>query len=84
MATKINLLPWRAELREQRKKDFLTIPAGCALVGALVFAIWYLAIQSLIDYQKMRNQKLQSEISLLDKKVDEINALKKQRMEMID
>ncbi|MBK8288478.1 MAG: PilN domain-containing protein [Cellvibrionales bacterium] len=84
MATKINLLPWRAELREQRKKDFLTILAGCALVGALVFAIWYLAIQSLIDYQKMRNQKLQSEISLLDKKVDEINALKKQRMEMID
>jgi type IV pilus assembly protein PilN len=84
MATKINLLPWRAELREQRKKDFLTILAGCALIGALVFAIWYLAIQSLIDYQKMRNQKLQSEISLLDKKVDEINGLKKQRMEMID
>jgi type IV pilus assembly protein PilN len=84
MATKINLLPWRAELREQRKKDFLKILAGCALAGVLVFAIWYMAIQGLIDYQKMRNQKLQSEISLLDKKVEEINALKKQRTEMID
>ena len=80
MATKINLLPWRAELREQRKQDFLKILAGCALAGLLVFAIWYMAIQGLIDYQKMRNQKLQSEISLLDKKVEEINTLKKQRI----
>lgn len=84
MATKINLLPWRAELREQRKKDFLTVLAGCALVGLIVFGVWYLSVQALIDYQKMRNSKLQSEISLLDKKVDEINALKKQRTEMID
>lgn len=84
MATKINLLPWRAELREQRKQDFLKILAGCALAGLLVFAIWYMAIQGLIDYQQMRNQKLQSEISQLDKKVEEINALKKQRAEMID
>jgi len=84
MATKINLLPWRAELREQRKKDFLTVLAGCAFVGVLVFAVWYLAVQALIDYQQMRNAKLQNEISLLDKKVDEINALKKQRAEMID
>ena len=82
MATKINLLPWRAELRERRKKDFLTVLAGCALVGLLIFAVWYLAVQALIDYQNMRNSKLQSEISLLDKKVDEINALKKQRTEM--
>ena len=84
MATKINLLPWRAELRERRKKDFLTVLAGCALVGLLVFAVWYRAVESLIDYQTMRNKKLQSEISSLDKKVDEINALKKQRTEMID
>jgi type IV pilus assembly protein PilN len=84
MATKINLLPWRAELREQKKKDFLTILAGFAVVGLLVFAVWYLALQSLIDVQKQRNQKLQSEIVLLDKKVEEINNLKKKRSEMID
>ena len=84
MATKINLLPWRAELREQRKKDFLTILAGFAVVGLLVFAVWYLALQSLMDVQRQRNQKLQSEIVLLDKKVEEINNLKKKRSEMID
>lgn len=84
MATKINLLPWRAELREQRKKDFLTILAGFAVVGLLVFAVWYLALQSLMDVQRQRNQKLQSEIVLLDKKVEEINNLKKKRSEMVD
>lgn len=84
MATKINLLPWRAELREQRKRDFLKILAGCAVAGLLVFAIWYTAIQSLVEYQKKRNQKLQTEISLLDQKVKEIDDLKKKRTEMID
>jgi type IV pilus assembly protein PilN len=84
MSTKINLLPWRAELREQRKKDFLTILVGFIVAGLLVFAVWYLTLQSLIDFQKGRNQKLQAEIVLLDKKVEEIVALKKQRSEMID
>jgi type IV pilus assembly protein PilN len=84
MATKINLLPWRVELRAQRKREFLTILAGCAVAGMLVFAIWYASVQSLIDYQTMRNEKLQGEISQLDEKVQEIIALKKQRAEMID
>lgn len=84
MATKINLLPWRAERRAERKKEFLTILAGFAGVGLLVFGVWYLTLQSLIDYQMRRNQKLSSEISLLDKKVEEINGLRKQRADMIE
>jgi len=84
MATKINLLPWRAELREEKKKEFLTILFGFAMVGVLIFGIWYLTLEGMISYQQLRNQKLQNEISLLDKKVEEITALKKQRSEMID
>ena len=84
MATKINLLPWRAELREQRKKEFLAVFGASAVVGLLVFAVWYMTIASLIDFQKERNAKVQAEISLLDKKVTEIDELKKQRNDMID
>ncbi len=84
MATKINLLPWRAELREQRKKEFLVVLGAFALVGAVVFLVWYMALQSLIGYQQQRNKKLASEISLLDKKIEEVEALKKQKAEMID
>ena len=84
MATKINLLPWRAELREQRKKEFLAVLGASAVVGLLVFAVWYMTIAGLIDHQKQRNEKIQNEITLLDKKVAEIEALKKQRSDMID
>lgn len=84
MATKINLLPWRAELREQRKKEFFAILGGFAGLGGLVFLVWYMSLNSLIEYQLERNQKLTSEITTLDKKIEEVNALKKQRSEMID
>lgn len=84
MATKINLLPWRAELREQKKKEFLAILGGFAMAGLLVFAVWYMTLQGLIEYQQQRNNKLKSEIALLEKKVEEINTLKKQRAEMIE
>ncbi len=84
MATKINLLPWRAELREQKKKEFLAVLGASAVVGLLVFAVWYLALVGLVDHQKQRNDKIQSEISSLDKKVNEIEDLKKQRADMLD
>ena len=84
MATKINLLPWRAELREQRKKEFLAVLGASAVVGLLVFAVWYMAIAGFISHQQQRNAKIQNEISLLDQKVAEIDALKKQRNDMID
>lgn len=84
MATKINLLPWRAELREQRKKEFFAVLGGFVAVGLLIFGLWYMALQNLIEYQQQRNSKIQNEITLLEKKVKEIEELKKQRAEMID
>ncbi|MCC7516353.1 MAG: PilN domain-containing protein [Pseudomonadales bacterium] len=84
MATKINLLPWRAELREQRKQEFLVILGASAAAGLLIFAVWYMTVAGLISAQGDRNQKLQTAISELDQKVQEINALKKQRSNMID
>ena len=39
---KINLLPWRDELREKRKKLFIAISAGVALLGVLLVALmWF-------------------------------------------
>ena len=33
---KINLLPWRAERRKQRQKEFYTMLAGAALVAVVI------------------------------------------------
>ena len=37
---RINLLPWRAELRQKRKKEFLVALLGAAIVGALLVYAW--------------------------------------------
>lgn len=80
---KINLLPWRAELRKQQQKDFLTaIAFGLVLTLAILFFV-HSHINSLIAYQNQRNQFLQNEISLLDQKIKEIQELESKRKRLI-
>ena len=70
--TKINLLPWREERRKQRQKDFINAMELSALIGILVVGLIHTSIQGLKAYQGQRNQLLQNEIILLDKKIIEI------------
>jgi len=79
---KINLLPWRAELRKQQQKDFLTaILLGMSLTAAIMLMV-HTSISSQIDYQNRRNSFLSAEITALDKKISEIQELetKKKRL----
>jgi len=78
----VNLLPWRAELRKQRQKDFV-VAIGFSVVATLgVMVILHLSISSNVDYQLSRNTYLQSEIDSVDKKIKEIQDLevKKKRL----
>jgi type IV pilus assembly protein PilN len=86
----INLLPWRAELRQKRKRDFMIAAVGAVLVGgAMTFGTKFF-YQSLIDGQNQRNDLLRAEITELDRQIEEINELDAQksrllaRMEIID
>lgn len=79
---RINLLPWRAELRKQQQKDFATaILLGVSLTAAIMLLV-HTSISSRIDYQDARNNYLNLEISILDKKISEIQDLeaKKKRL----
>lgn len=63
---RINLLPWREELREERKKRFLT-----ALVGVLVVSVGILFlidryVSNAIEHQMARNAFVQTQIAQLD------------------
>src|SRR3990170_6791204 len=79
----INLLPWRAELRKRRQKEFL-IGLGGAVVLALVAALMsHLAVSTMIDAQQRRNDLLKTEIAALDKQIDEILVLEEQKARMI-
>ena len=85
--TKINLLPWREDRRKQKQKDFINAIELSALIGVLVVGLIHTSIQGLKAYQGQRNQLLQNEIILLDKKIIEIKDIetkKKQLQEKIN
>ncbi len=80
---KINLLNWREEYRQEKKKDFITHTlVVCVLAGLIAFA-WVYLLNQTIDEQNSRNNLLKGEIAILDKQVDEIKELKRKREELI-
>tara|TARA_R110002095_G_scaffold41514_1_gene38213 strand:- start:1664 stop:2239 length:576 start_codon:yes stop_codon:yes gene_type:complete len=79
----INLLPWRAELRDQRKKEYLTIVGICAVVALMVWAAIHWHFNERIDYQNGRNGFLQAEIKKLDQKIKEIQELEHEKERLL-
>ena len=87
---RINLLPWREELRQKRKKEFLLAVCGAVMMGGLIAYATKLTVQGMISNQNSRNNMLRTEIAALDQQIDEILGLEAQkerllaRMEIID
>ena len=80
---RINLLPWRAERREQRKREFFMQLAAAALVAIVLAGIWYLFMDARISNQNSRNDYLTSEIKQLDAKITEIKDLQKTKSQLL-
>lgn len=80
---RINLLPWREDLRKQKRTEYLAILGVCAVVAAAAWFAVHLYFSELIDYQNQRNNFLKAEIKKLDKKIAEIKALEKERDNLI-
>ncbi len=79
----INLLPWRDELRKRREKEFIVTAVIAALMmGGVVLGV-HLHYESRIAYQNQRNTFIDTEIASLDKKIKEIENLKKERDSLI-
>jgi len=76
---RINLLPWRVELRQKRKKEFLFALAGSLVVAVGVVYLSKLTVQGWTSAQRSRNQVLRTEIAALDKQIEEITTLESQR-----
>jgi type IV pilus assembly protein PilN len=76
---RINLLPWRAERRKQREREFY-MQLGVAFAAALVVLIgWSYWMGARIDNQGERNTYLQGEIKQLDNRIAKIKDLEKVR-----
>lgn len=81
---RINLLPWREQLREERKQRFLVTIVGVLIVaGGIVFlADQYL--NAAIEQQNARNDFIRNEISALDSRIKEISELKTRRQQLVE
>jgi type IV pilus assembly protein PilN len=80
---KINLLPWRDELRAQRRNQFYMAMGGAFGVAAVVVLIGVLLMNSIIDSQYDRNLLLNGEISKLDERITEILSLEKKKDRLV-
>lgn len=80
---KINLLPWREELRREKQKEFGGMVLLSVIAAGVVMFFVYSTYESWINEQNERNALLQNEIALLDKKIAEIRELEKQKAELV-
>ena len=80
---KINLLPWREELRKKRKKDFFTLMGVSAFLTFVAFIGVHFHIQGEQEYQTRRNQMLTQEIETLDKKLGEIKSIEETKNKLL-
>jgi type IV pilus assembly protein PilN len=81
---RINLLPWREEYRQAKKREFLEIAAVVLVLGLLAATLWDRVVNARIDNQTSRNELLRGEIAVLEEQAREIAELKKRKQQMID
>ncbi|MCY1262524.1 Fimbrial assembly protein (PilN) [compost metagenome] len=81
---RINLLPWREQLREERKQRFLVTLGGVLLVSVGLVFLGDQYFDAAIENQTARNDFLRKEISVLDARIKEISELKTRRQQLLE
>jgi type IV pilus assembly protein PilN len=79
----INLLPWRAERRKQREREFFMQLAAAFVAALLVLFVWAFWMDQRIDNQTERNSYLQGEIKQLDERIAKIKDLENVRSRLL-
>lgn len=81
---RINLLPWREERREVRRKRFLLVLVAVMVgtMGAVLVANQ--AISGAIDRQVARNDYIGKQVAVVDERIKQINDLKARRQQLVE
>jgi type IV pilus assembly protein PilN len=80
---KINLLPWRAQVRKQREREFYMMLGGALVAGVLAVFIWVTWMNMRIDAQDERNTYLTQQSKDLDSKLEEIKRLEQTKSALL-
>ena len=79
----INLLPWREAERKKRQRDFGVAMGGAVIAGIAVIMVTMLVYSQMIAGQQARNQRLTDEIVELEKSIEEIDGLERQKERLL-
>ena len=80
---RINLLPWRAERRKLRQKEFLAMVGLSALAAAVLAFLIVGYFKAQISGQNDRNAYMRDQITEVDKKIKEIEELDKKKAKLL-
>lgn len=81
---RINLLPWREQLREERKQRFLVALGGTLVIAAGLVFLGGQYFNGAIEQQDARNEFIKKEIAVLDARIKEIKELKERRQQLLE
>jgi len=80
---RINLLPWREELRKERQRQFMLSTLMTAVLGVILVFMVGLVFDQKISHQQTRNDTIQGEINLLQDRIARINQLEQTRARLL-
>ena len=80
---RINLLPWREELRAEKTRQFVSMLGMFAFLTASIVAAVHMNIAGQISHQQSRNTILKTEISKLELAIKEIEKLESTKDELL-
>lgn len=80
---RINLLPWREELRRERQRQFMLSTLMTAVLGVILVFLIGLVFDQKISHQQFRNQTIQSEINKLTARIQRIEELEQTRARLL-
>jgi len=80
----INLLPWREELREERRQEFLVGLGITLAIAAAILLAGDRVVNSYINNQTAQNDYLREQIASLDSEIAQIRELQRQKAELTE
>jgi len=81
--TRINLLPWRETHRIETNKEFYVVMGLCLCLAAAVGFTGFKYAEDKVNFQNQRNNRLSSEIALLQKELEEIKELEETKNNLL-
>lgn len=81
---RINLLPWREERRQLQVRKFYVQLGLSALAGLALVMLWSMLIGLRQQHQDARNAYLQSQLAVVNHRIDEIRGLQTVRTQLLD